>query len=339
MSSAITIPLPIPSGGEPIKEFHRFPDLPPEIRIRIWQMAYDAIPDTLVYRFRLEFSSIPDSELSDDEEETEVPQAFFAPLKEVKYLTREVRSLRKVNRESRYEGESLFDGCLRLNQTEQGGTTDLCPPINLPWKGNRSVFCFVGLNEFDLVCLEQASWVFIAQVFSTVRLLGLGLDRESEDGITADGDYHEFAEFILLFQEIHEVALVSDRLMSEADLDYIDDDIRSSFTLSCWDDWVGRVHEDVIGSHCHEPKIVTKDEHLEAMEVFAGSMFHYGEIHSESASMLLEIVFGMIFRTKEDYGYLLLDDETMEELLGEDMLSDTFSDEMPSLLSERGEDD
>lgn len=303
-------------------------------------MAYDAIPNTFVYRFRLKFSPTPDIELSDDEEETEIPQAFVEPLEEVKDLTRELRSLRKVNRESRYEGESLFDSCLRLNQTEQGDTTDLYPPISLPWKHNTSFFCFVGLNEFDLEYLEEASRVFISQIFSTVRLLGFGVDRALKDGITTHYvDYNAFAEFILLFSEIHHVALVSDRLMSEADLEYINDDIRSSFTLSCWDDWVGRVHEDVIGSHCHEPKIVTKDEHLEALESFAGSMLYYGDTYSESASELWNIGYGMIFRAEEDFGYLLLDDWTMGELLGEDMLSDTFSDEMPSLLSEGGEDD
>lgn len=302
-------------------------------------MAYDAIPNTLVYRFRLKFSPTPDIELSDDEKETEIPQAFVEPLEEVKDLTRELRSLRKVNRESRYEGESLFDSCLRLNQTEQGDTTDLYPPISLPWKHNPSFFCFVGLDELDLEYLVKASTTFIAQVFSTVRLLGIGVDRTLEDGIPDFDEYSEIAEFILLFSEIHHVALVSDRLMSEADLEYIDDDIRSAFTLSCWNDWAGRVQEDVIGSQCHKPKIVTKEEHLGALETFADCMLYYGENNSKTAGMLLEIAYGMIFRTKEELGYLLLDDETLGELLGEDMLSDTFSDEMPSLLSEGGEDD
>lgn len=306
-------------------------------------MAYNAIPDTLVYRFQLQFSLIPDSEMSDDEEETEEPQAFLAPLKEVRDLTRDLRSLRRVNTESRYEGERVFDSCLRLNQTEEGGTSDLCRPINLPWKNTWNFFCFVNLTESDLECLERASTSLIAHVFKTVRFLGLGINRGIEGGLEYTEDYSAFAKFILRFPQIQQVALVSDQLMSEADLDNINDEIRYTFALSCWIDWVGRVQEDVIGSHCHATEIDTREEHLEALEAFADSMLHYGETHSESAGLLWDTAYGMIFRTKEDFGYLLLDDETLEELLDEemlsDMLSDTFSDEMPSLLSEGGGDD
>lgn len=339
MASVIDNPPLNPHGAEPPKDFPRFPDLPPELRIRIWQMAYDAIPDTVVYRFQLQFSIIPESEMSDDEEETEQPQAFLTPLKEVRDLTHDLRSLRRVNTESRYEGERLFDSCLRLNQTEEGGTSDLCPPINLPWKNDLNFFCFVNLTESDLACLEAASTNLIAHVFKTVRLLGLGIDRGLEYGLAESEDYDDFAGFILLFPQIQHVALVSDLLMSEADLDNIDDDIRYSYALSCWDDWAGRVHEDVIGSCIEDPKVVTKEEHLTSLEEFAGRMRYYDDTHSESGGVLWEIGYGMIFRTKEDFGYLLLDDETLEELIGEDMLSDTFSDEMPALLSEGGEDD
>lgn len=330
MSSAITTPPLNPCGAETIKEFHCFPDLPAELRIRIWQMAYDAIPDTLVYRFRLKFSSTPDSEMSDDEEEAEVPQAFLVPLDEVGHLTCELRSLRKVNREARYEGESLFDGSLRLNQTEQGGTTDLCPPINLPWKANQNFFCLVDFDGFVTDCLYGVSTVLIDQIFSTVRLLGFGMDRTLEYGIEIFENHSEFTEFISRFTKVHHVALVSDRLMSEADLENISDDLRSTFTLSCWDDWVGRVQEDVIGSHCGNPKIVNKEEHLAALEAFVDCMFYLAEIHPETGGGLCDIRYGMIFRTKHDLGYLLLDYLTLGELLGEEMLSDVLSEGMLS---------
>lgn len=331
MSSAITTPPLNPNGGEPTKEFHCFPELPAELRVCVWQMAYDAIPNTLVYRFRLEFSSTPDYEMSDDEGEAEVPQAFFVPLDEVRHLTRELRSLRRVNREARYEGESLFDGSLRLNQTEQGGTTDLYPPINLPWKANQNFFCFVDLDEFVLECLDRASTVFIDQVFTTVRMLGLDMDSAIDFGIEAIDGYSSFAEFILLFTEVHYVALVGDRLMSEAELENIDDELRSTFTLSCWDDWVGRVQEDVIGYRFNDPRVVTKEQHLEVLEFFTDYMpLCFSRFQSESAGWLSELGYGMIFRTKEDLDYLLLDDFTLGELFGEEMLSDAFSDGMLS---------
>lgn len=298
-------------------------------------MAYDAIPDTLVYRFQLEFSSMPDSHLSDDEwENTERPKAFLTPLEEVKDLTRELRNLRRVNRESRYEGESLFDGYLRLNQTEQGDATDFCLPINLPWKRKHNFFCFVDLFESDLECLDRADTVLIDQVFSTVRLLGLSVNRAIEDGILAFGDYSGFAEFISLFHEVVAVALVSDRLMSENELEDIDDDFRSTFALGCWNDWFGRVQEDIIGCDVVNPKIVTAEEHLGALEQFADAIIFYGDSRLET-TRLWEIQYGMIFRTKEDFGYLLLCDEILKEALGEDMLSDGSGDEMPGLeLSE-----
>lgn len=331
MSSAITTPPLNPSGAGTTEEFHCFPELPAELRVRVWQMAYDAIPNTLVYRFRLELSPTPDSDMSGDEEEAEVPQAFLVPLDEVRHLTRELRSLRRVNREARYEGESLFDGSLRLNQTEQGGTTDLYPPINLPWKANQNFFCFVGLNEFVLQWVDRASTVLIDQVFTTVRMLGLGMDSAIDFGIEASDGYSSFAEFMLLFTEVHDVALVSDRLMSEAELENIDDELRSAFTLSCWDDWVGRVQEDVIGSRVNDPRIVTKEQHLEILEFFTDYMpLCFSKIQSESSGWLSEIGFGMIFRTKEDLDYLLLDDFTLGELFGEEILGGASSDGMLS---------
>lgn len=333
MSSAITAPPLNPSGAETTEEFHCFPELPAELRVRVWQMAYDAIPNTLVYRFRLEFSSIPDSVSSDDddEEEAEAPQAFLVPLEEVRHLTRELRSFRSVNREARYEGESLFDGSLRLNQTEQGGTTDLYPPINLPWKANRNFFCFVNLDGSVLQCLDTASTIWIDHAFTTVRMLGLGMDNAVDFGIEALGGYSSFAEFILLFTEVHDVALVGDRLMSEAELQNIDDDLRSTFTLSCWNDWVGRVQEDVFGSHFNDPRIFTTEQHLEILEFFTEYMLAcFSGVQSESSGWLSEIGYGMIFRTKKDVGYLLLRDFTWEELFGEEMLSGAFSDGMLS---------
>lgn len=331
MSSAITTPPPNPVGGETPKEFHFFPELPAELRVRIWQMAYDAIPNTLVYRFRLEFSSTPSSSLISESEEAEVPQAFLVPLDEMRHLTRELRSLRRVNREARHEGESLFDGSLRLNQTEQGGTTDLYPPINLPWKANQNFFCFVNLDGSVLRCLDRASRVLIDQAFTTVRMLGLGMDSAVDFGIEALSGSSSFTEFILLFTEVHDVALVGDRLWSKAELQNIDDELRSTFTLSCWDDWVGRVQEDVFGSHFNDPRIVTKEQHLEIMEFFYEYMLPcFSGVQSESSGWLSEIGYGMIFRTKKDLDYLLLDDFTLGELLGGEILGGTSSNGMLS---------
>lgn len=330
MSSAITAPPLNPNGAETTKEFHCFPALPAELRIRIWQMAYDTIPDTLVYRFRLKFSSIPGPEMSDKEAEAGITQAFLVPLEEVRDLTRELRSLRRVNREARYEGESSFDGSLRLNQTEQGGTTDLCPPINLPWKANQNFFCLVDFDAFVTDCLNGVSTVLIDQIFSTVRLLGFSIDRTLKYGFESFDNYGEFAGFISRFTKVHHVALVSDRLMAEADLENISDGLRSTFTLSCWDDWVGRVQEDVIGPHCEKPKIVTKEEHLAALETFVLSMFYLAETHPETRGRLWDIGYGMIFRAKHELGYLLLDDLTLGELLGEELISDVLSEGMLS---------
>jgi hypothetical protein len=321
------------SEGEVTKGFHSFPDLPAELRIRIWQMAYDALPDTLVYRFRLKFSFIQESE------EPAKPQAYLVPLEEVGYLTSELRSLQRVNTESRHEGERLFGSCLRFNQTEKGEATDLCPPINLPWKGTRNFFCFVGLDEPDVACLLKANTALIDQVFSTVELLGLGLDR----AIEVDIDYYfDFAEFILLLPKIRHASVVSDLLMSEADLDNIDEDTRSNFTLSSWNDWVGRVPEDVITSHCEYPKVVTKNQHLDAVSDFTEAMIHYGDTIREPAGALLGVDYGMIFRTEENLDFLLWDVDLLEQLFSDEMnemLSERFSDESGEEFGESSEED
>ncbi|POS73951.1 hypothetical protein DHEL01_v207656 [Diaporthe helianthi] len=160
-------------------------------------MAYDAIPDTKVYRFHLRFSFIPDLEISsDDGEETPEPQAFVVPLEEVRHLTRELRNLKR---------------------TEQGDSTELYPPITLPWS-NYNVFCFVGLSEFDLACLSKSSTTLITRMFRTVHRLGLGINRNLDDGITCYEDettnlntyagYDDFAEFILRFPQVYHVALL-----------------------------------------------------------------------------------------------------------------------------------
>lgn len=313
-------------GGEAIKDFHCFPDLPPELRIRIWQMAYDALPNTLVYRFRLDFS--PNPEFHDGEATPEM-QASFVPSKEVRNLTSELRNLRRVNTECRHEGEHLFDNCLRLNQTEQGGTTAFCPPISLPWSATSNCFCLVGLNDETMAWLEDASTTLVDNAFKTVQLLGIEINREFEYGFAISDE--DLAELILHFSQIKVVALVSDMLMLEADLENIEDEIRSSYPLYCWNDWVGRVDDEVLGSQCEEPKISTKDDHLEAMEGFENSMRGYAYWNPGVADMLDDVAYGMIFRTKEELCHLLLDDEFLGELLAEEFMSDMSGDEMPDL--------
>lgn len=323
-----------PHGGEAIKDFHCFPDLPPELRIRIWQMAYDAIPNTLVYRFQLDFSPNPEFEMNDEEATPEM-HASFVPSSEVRDLTSELRNLRRVNTECRHEGEHLFDNCLRLNQSEQGGTTASCPPISLPWSATRNYFCLIGLNDETMACLEEASTTLIDNAFKTVQLLGIEINRDFEYGFAISDE--DLAELILQFSQIQIVSLVSDMLMSEADLENIEDEIRSSYALYCWHDWVGRVGDEVLGSQCDEPKISTKDDHLWAMEVFENSIRNYGIKNPGLAEVLDDVGYGMIFRTKEELGYLLLDDEFLGELLADEFMSDISGDEMPGLELSEGD--
>lgn len=302
-----------PSAGV-AKEFHLFPQLPAELRVRIWQIAYNAIPYTRIYRFRLEFGIVSDPRVSSDEEFAG-RQALLVPLKEVGYLTRELRSLRKVNTESRYESERYFDGYLRLNQTKNRDMADSYPPINIPWNRDQNFFCFVGLKELDLLWLKEENTAWIAPVFSTVTSLGIGVDRALEDGLT-NAEFFErdnFARLILLFPKIEEVVLVSDLLMTETDLDNIDDDVRSRFTLESWTDWVGKVPEDIISPRCIDAKIVTKEDHLQILEDFATSMSDYGHYFPEAAELLDSVTYGMMFRTEWDLSHLLWDDEMLDD--------------------------
>lgn len=317
-----------PSAGV-AKEFHLFPQLPPELRVRIWQIAYSAIPYTCIYRFRLEFGIVSDHRVSSDEEFAG-RQAFLVPLKEVGYLTRELRSLQKVNTESRYERGRYFDSYLRLNQTAKGHLADSYPPINIPWKRDQNFFCFVGLEDSDLLWLREEHTVWIAQVFSTVVSLGIGVDRALEDGLTNAEffEHGDFARLILRFPKIEEVVLVSDLLMTETDLDNIDDDVRSRFMLESWTDWVGKVPEDIISPRCIDAKIVSKEDHLRILEDFATSMEDYGYHDSEEAAKLLcSVTYGMMFRTEWDLRYLLWDDEMLDDDSSNDEFSDDSNDE------------
>lgn len=308
MSLSISTPHLNMSGGEPTKEFYRFPDLPAELRIRVWQVAYNSIPDTLVYRFQLNIASIPI--LGPDEFVAELPasalvrEAYLVPSEEVKDLTRELRSLRRVNTECRHEGERLFDNCLRLNQTEQGDTTDLHPPISLPWKGSRNFFCLFDVSEIELGFVGTSTR-FIDQIFNTVQLLGFGMDRRHRLGLDRCPSLvgAHFVGFISKFTQIRNVSLVSDKLMSEEDLYDINDGWRSSYTLSSWDDWFGRVHEDVIGTHYHDPRIVTVDDHLEALYSFEDAMLEGDAFFGQG--VVSDIAYGMIFRTQENLDFLL----------------------------------
>lgn len=311
-------------------EFHCFPNLPSELLLRIWQMAYDTIPNMELYRFRLEFRPSYFVGLDDDEfeklEDTgeQQSEAFLVPLGEVSDLTRDLRNLRRINAESRYESQRLFDSYLRLNQTHQGWISDseTCVPINLPWKADRNFFCLVAPTSDELSDLNEASTSLIDQVFETVRLLGFGIDREDELGLDFFQEYEDFAQFILRFQNIHHVALVSDLLMAESDLDDIDNSHRSVLCFSSWYDWVGRVDENVMESRCEHAELVTKEDHIESLQSFVFTMWEYGETHPESAKVLDTLRYGMLFKTKEDLDFLLYDDEFLAELFPDDMLSD-----------------
>lgn len=111
--------------------------------------------------------------------------------------------------------------------------------------------------------------------------------------------------------------------MSEADISDIDDDMRSSFILSCWDDWFGRVHEDVIGTHYQEPWVVTADDHLTALEDFVSGMLNCGD--DFGMDTLSDISYGMIFRTRKNLDFLLWDRGLLDELLPHEMVCDDFS--------------
>ncbi|KAG8159699.1 hypothetical protein KVR01_010336 [Diaporthe batatas] len=320
-STVDTSPLD-PGGGETLEHFHCFPDLPPEIRIEIWQKAYRALHYSPVYRFRLKFSQAQDTG------EEEKPKAFLVPLEEVGYLTRELRSLRRVNSEAllegdRFFGRSIYSGCgyLRFNQTDKGDTTDICSPINLPWRGMCDLFCFVDLTESDVLRLKEADTSLIDHVFSQVEAVGLGLDRTLEAG---DQFFEPFADFLSLFRQLQHASLVSDLLMSEADLDNICDDIRSDYLLSSWSGWDGMVPEGVFGSDCEDANIVTKDQHLEVLADFTDAMYDWGETFPKSASALLRTSYGMMFRTKECLDFLLWSDDVLDDITEEQGLLDEF---------------
>lgn len=333
-SANATSPLD-PSGGALTEEFHRFPDLPAEIRIQIWQFAFSAIPYTRVYRFRLEFSRIPYPKARNAR--VSKKHAFLVPLQEVGYLTRECRNLRRVNTESRHETERYFDGYLRLNQSEKGGTAGDFPPINIPWKEDENVLCFVGLEQHDLTWLKRASMVFIAQAFSTIASLGFDVDRQYEDGFTALGDPYDidFASLIIRFPKIRKVVLVSDLLMTEARLDNINNDVRSRYRLESWIDWVGRVPEPIIGFHVNNPQVVTKESHVRVLEAFAEVVDWFADNYPESAELLRGMEYGMAFRTEKDLNFLL----EPAEMLDNDSSSDGSSDESNTDLFEETSDE
>ncbi|KAL1879200.1 hypothetical protein Daus18300_001779 [Diaporthe australafricana] len=345
MDSAIVTQSQSPDIGMSADAFHCFPILPPELRLRIWQIAYDSIPNIEVYRFRLEFRpsslfGLDDDEIAKLEESEEQPsEAYLVPLEEVSDLTRDLRNLRRVNAEARYESQRLFDSYLRLNQTHQGWIADseICVPINLPWKADRNFFCLVEPTSYDLICLNRASTSLIDQVFETVRLLGFGLDRDTEFGLDFFEEYEDFAQLILRFQNIQHVALVSDQLMSESDLDDIHNDHRSVFCFSSWYDWVGRVDENVMDSYREDAVLVTQGDHLESLQTFVFCLWDYGEAHPESAKVLSTLRYGMLFRTKEDLDFLLFDDEFWAEIFPDEMFMS--SDGMPGLEISSDESD
>lgn len=320
-----------PGGEESLRTFHRFPELPPEIRIQIWQKAYRALTYSPVYRFRLKFSHA-----QENGEETK-PKAFLVPLPEVEHFTSGFRCLRRVNSESLIEGDRFFrrffdGGCLRLNQTEKGDATDICRPIDLPWRGVCDLFCFVGLTEDDVICLQDADTSLIDHVFSSVQALGLGLDRAFD--LEVD-HFEHFADFIMLFSGLQHASLVSDLLMSEADLDNISDEIRSDYLLTSWSGWHGMVPEEIFDSDCENANIVTKDQHLEAVELFTDTMYYRGETWPEPASAFLRLSYGMIFRTKECLDFLLWSNEVLDEIAEENgSLDDKFSDAFDEQFSD-----
>lgn len=311
-------------------------------------MAYDAVPDTLVYRFELKFFLEPNLELSDAPTEAKELHACLVPLEELKGLTRDVRNLRRISTESRHEGERLFNDCLCLNQTEQGATTHAFPPIRLPWKADRNFLCIFGMDETVIERLGEASTVLIAQALKTVRLLGFSMDRTREYGLGILDDYEALAKFILLFREVQRVVLVSDRLTNYAELERLDDEFRSSFKLSTWYDWVGRVDEAVINTYPArhredydsengsdyesdgDVKVDSMGEHLLILERFCFGMMGYEISHIRDLEFFSRIDYGMIFRTVDDWDVLLWDDESLEKKFPLEMMSDTSTDDLLS---------
>ncbi|KAK2598407.1 hypothetical protein N8I77_011827 [Diaporthe amygdali] len=293
MASAMAIQPLIPNGTEPAKDFHHFPKLPPELRLRIWGMAYDAIPDTLVYQFDLVVK--PPPRTHDGDETFDFMEYFLFPSEEVRDLTRDLRSLRKVNKESRHESERLFDSCLHLNQTKQGETSRSFPPISIPWKRDQNYLCLKSQNVvagFD----RKNDMAFIEQAFENVRLLAFGVDDSLWRLLASAAGVTSLAGLITCCPNVQHVALVSDLLMYDG-MNSSFDMIRAGFGASFWDDWVGRVKEGVI-SHYEESKNYDMGDHWFVFKMLRVLLPGVCKTKPEHA-LLSRVVYGMIFRTRK----------------------------------------
>lgn len=308
MASAPAIQPLIPNETEPAKDFYYFPGLPLELRLRIWEMAYDAIPDTLVYQFGLVVNPPPGTH--DGDETLDFMEHFLIPLDEVRDLTRDLRSLRRVNKESRHESGRLFDSCLHLNQTKQGETSSSCPPIDIPWKSHQNYLCLNSQNvvaSFD----KKDNMAFIEQAFENIRLLAFGVDVSLSLLLAFPADGAKLVDLITCCPNVQHVALVSDLLM-HGGINSSFNSVRSSFRISFWDDWVGRVEEGVI-SPFEESKDYDMGDHwvfLEMLRVVLPGVYKTKPEHA----LLSRVVYGMIFRTKENLGCMLRDDESLGDL-------------------------
>ncbi|KAJ0122336.1 hypothetical protein J7T55_002849 [Diaporthe amygdali] len=311
MASAPAMQPLIPKGPEPAKDFYHFPDFPPELRLRIWELAYDAVPDTLVYQFALVVEPAPGTH--DGDETFDFMEYFLVPMDEVRDLTRELRSLRRVNKESRHESVRLFDSCLHLNQTKQGETSSSCPPIDIPWKSHQNYLCLKSQNVvagFD----KKDNMAFIEQAFENVRLLAFGVDASLSLLLTFTADGANLADLITCCPNVQHVALVSDLLMYDG-MKNLFDRIRSGFRVSFWDDWVGRVEEGVISPY-EESKNYDMGDHWIVLKMLRILLPGVCKTKPEHA-LLSRVVYGMIFRTRKNWRCMLRDDESLGDLRGD----------------------
>lgn len=232
-----------------------------------------------MYRFHLDSALVPvsatDADIDNGQQEIDYERLYdlrtgrrdeschstltlITPLREVAALTRDLRSLRAVNLESRAEGDrtGLWDCHVTLRGRKCDGSRRSVVPIHLPWKRDESTLCLVNLTAAKLDNLRGADTSSLDDMFKFTRKLGFNFAPREYTGIDwkVTGNHHtgdrKLLGFLERFDRLFSIDLVSECLMNEADLRGIDNRWRKVFHLGSWDDWVGRVDEEVYERRC-----------------------------------------------------------------------------------------
>lgn len=270
----------------PATELHCFPFLPPELRIKIWKLAYQEIYIPEILRFRLDIMLMPTH--GDDVDVTILKEkqhnkssppylppkyehstfgpttkvALLTPLPEVAGFTRELRHMRAACVEARMESFSprdvdnqnsrqpLVDCWLDFLGTKKVRGGDNVCPIRLAWNRRHTKLCLDGLTAAGVDLLFQPKTVkrSIADIFMKLQCLDLMVNRRHAKGfdrrlLLAEPGHHGLADLIKRFNFLAHIELVSDLLMFENYLRGISNQDQGSFLLTCWFDWIGRIHK------------------------------------------------------------------------------------------------